>query len=198
MEVETLDILDMIVKKFNLKQYDPYVVDFKSKWATRCGAMLGVSLFARVVYFFGIKNVMELGFGIVLFDMILAMALSVGFLVFFSAMRQNAPGLYALMGAGFALLLMISTFASGDVLRIILAILCYLITGGVLILTVSGYLPGKLLAGVMFILPAAVRFLFFDLGKVSIFTWVIEFSWLLIMAAMFCLTRALRPVKKVK
>lgn len=179
-----------------LKQYDPYAVDFKSKWATRCGALLGVSLFVRVVYFFGIKNILECSAGQVIFDMILTMGLCVGFLVLFSAMRRNVPGLYALMGAGFCLLLMISTFSRGNVLQIILAILGYLLAGGVLVITVSGYLPGKLLSSVMFLLPLILRFLAFDLGKIGLFTWVIEFSWLLILAAMFCLTRALKPVKR--
>ena len=179
-----------------LKQYDRYIVDFKSKWATRCAALLGVSLFIRVVYFFGIMNLTECGAGQVLFDMILTMGLCVGFLVMFSALRRNAPGLYALMGAGFCLLLMISTFSSGNALRIVLAILGYLLAGGVLVITVSGYLPGKLLSSVMFLLPMAVRLLAFDLGKIGLFTWVIELSWLLILASMFCLTCGMKPYRR--
>lgn len=179
-----------------LKQYDRYIVDFKSKWATRCAALLGVSLFIRVVYYLGIMNLTECGAGQVIFDMVLTMGLCVGFLVMFSALRRNAPGLYALMGAGFCLLLMVSTFSSGNVLHIILAVLGYLLTGGILIITVSGYLPGKLLSSVMFLLCLSVRFLFFDLGKIGIFTWVVEFSWLLILASMYCLTLGLKPYKR--
>ena len=181
-----------------LKQYDPYVIDFKSPWATRCGALLGVSLFIRVVYFFGLRNLTECGAGTVIFDMILTMGLCVGFLVLFSAMRRNVPGIYAIMGAGFCLLLMISTFASGDALRIVLAVLGYILAGGVLVLTIGGYLPGKLLSSVLFLLTAVVRLLAFDLGKVDLFTMVIELSWLLILIAMFSLTCALKPVKKEK
>ena len=179
-----------------LKQYDPYVIDFNSKWATRCAALLGVSLFIRVVYFFGIKNILECTAGQVIFDMVLTMGLCVGFLVLFSAMRRNAPGLYALMGAGFCLLLMFSTFSGGDALRIVLAVVGYLLAGGVLVITVSGYLPGKLLSSVMFLLPFVLRFLVFDFGKIGLFTWVIELSWLLVLASMFCLTRAMKPVKR--
>ena len=179
-----------------LKQYEPYIVDFKSKWATRCGALLGVSLFIRVVYFFGIKNIMECTAGQVIFDMVLTMGLCVGFLVLFSAMRRNAPGMYALMGAGFCLLLMVSTFSGGNPLQIVLAVLGYLLAGGVLVFTVSGYLPGKLLSSALFLLPLVLRLMVFDLGKIGLFTWVIEFSWLLILASMFCLTRALKPYKR--
>ena len=181
-----------------LKQYDPYVIDFKSVWANRCGTLLGVSLFARVVYFFGLMNMTECGAGAVIFDMILTMALSVGFLVLFSAMRRNVPGVYALMGAGFCLLLMISTFAGGNAWRIVLAVLGYILTGGALVVTIAGYLPGKLLSSALFVLCGVVRLLAFDLGKISLFTWVIELSWLLILAAMFCLTRALRPLKQTQ
>ena len=181
-----------------LKQYDPFVIDFKSPWASRCAALLGVSLFIRVVYFFGLMNLTECSAGAVIFDMILAMGLSVGFLVLFSAMRRNVPGIYAIMAAGFCLLLMISTFPSGNALRIILAILGYILAGGVIVMTIGGYLPGKLLSSVLFVLVAVVRLLAFDLGKISLFTWVIEWSWLLIRISLFCLTLSLRPIKENK
>ena len=181
-----------------LKQYDPYVIDFKSPWATRCGAVLGVSLFIRVVYFFGLMNLTECNAGTVIFDMILTMGLCVGFLVLFSALRRNVPGIYAIMGAGYCLLLMISTFSSGDALRIVLAVVGYILTGGVLVMTIAGYLPGKLLSSVLFVLTIAVRLFAFDLGKIGLFTWVSELSWFLILVSMFCLTLALKPMKKEK
>ncbi|MBP3478565.1 MAG: hypothetical protein J6K03_03665, partial [Oscillospiraceae bacterium] len=79
-----------------LKRYDRYLIDFKGKWVTRCASLLGISLFIRVVYFFGLMNVTQCTTAEVLFDMVLAMGLSIVFLVFFSAMKRNAPGLYAI------------------------------------------------------------------------------------------------------
>ncbi|MBE6976101.1 MAG: hypothetical protein E7439_02750 [Ruminococcaceae bacterium] len=177
------------------QQYDRYVVDFRSKWITRCSALIGVSLFVRVVYFFGLVNLTQMNIFQVIFDMILTMGLSVAFLVFSAALRRNAPGLYAIMGAGFCLLMLIAGFFTADALRIVLAFLGYILAGGVLVITVAGYLPGKLLSSALFILPMVVRVLFYDLGKIGIFQWVLELSSLLILAALFCLTRALIPLK---
>lgn len=177
------------------QQYDRYIVDFGSKWITRCSALMGISLFVRVVYFFGLVNLMQMDAFHVIFDMILTMGLSVAFLVFSAALRKNVPGLYAIMGAGFCLLLLISSFFTGDALRIVLAVLGYILAGGVLVITVAGYLPGKLLSSVLFVLPVAVRILFYGFGKIGLFQWVLELSVLLIMASLFCLTRALIPLK---
>ena len=178
-----------------LKQYEHYVMDFKGKWINKCAAIMGVSLFIRVVYFFGLKSFSECSAMQIIFDMILTMGLSVAFLVFISALRHNAPGLYGLMGCGFLLLAMINTFSSGDILRIILAILFYSAAALALLGTVGGYVPGKLLSSATLLLPTLVRFLAYDLGKLSLFDWALEISQLLIVVSMLCLVWALKPIK---
>ena len=134
----------------------------------------------------------------IIFDMILTMGLSVAFLLFVAAFRQNAPGLYALMGCGFLLLMIINAFSSGDVLRIILAILAYSGAGLALLGTVGGYIPGKLLSSATLLLPALIRLLAYDLGKLGLFAWVLECSQLLILVSLLCLVWALKPVKKMQ
>jgi len=177
-----------------LKRYDRYVMDLKGKWVTRCSALMGVSLFVRVVYFFGLMNMTQCSGGQIALDMVLAMGLSIAFLVLLGAMRRNAPGLYAILGTCFMVLLMITTFSSGDALRIVLAVLGYGAASVVLIATVDGFLPGRILASLMILIPIAVRVFFFDIGKLGLFDWVLEASWLLVMASLFCLTRALKPM----
>ena len=178
-----------------LKRYDRYIMDFKGKWVTRCAALMGVSLFVRVVYFFGLMNFTQCTAGQIFFDMVLSMGLCVVFLILLSAMRRNAPGLYAVLGTCFMVLIMITTFASGNALRIVLAVLGYSVASLVLIATIGGYLPGRLLSSLMILIPLAVRFLCFDLGSLGLFQWVLEASWLLVLASLFCLTRALKPAK---
>ena len=179
-----------------LKQYERYVIDFKGKWIRKCAAIMGVSLFIRVVYFFGLMNFSECGVMQIIFDMVLCMGLSVAFLVFIAALRQNAPGLYALMGCGFILLMMITTFSSGNALRIILAILAYSGAAVVLLGTVGGYVPGKMLATLTLLLPTIIRFLAYDLGKLGLFTWVLEISRLLVVISLLCFVWTLKPIKK--
>ncbi len=178
-----------------LKCYDRYQIDFKSKWATRCAATMGVSLFVRVVYFFGLMNFTQCDLAHIIFDMVLAMGLCIVFLVPFSASRRNAPGLYAILACCFLTLLIVTTFSSGDVLRIILGILGYLIAGVVLLGTVAGYLPNRLLASFLLLLLLTVRFFCYDLGSLGLFQWVLEASWLLLLLSLFCLTRTLKPIK---
>ena len=178
-----------------LKRYDRYLIDFKGKWVTRCASLLGISLFIRVVYFFGLMNVTQCSTAEVLFDMVLAMGLTIVFLVFFSAMKRNAPGLYAILGAVFLVLTMITTFSSGDALRIVLAVLGYGAAAAALIATVSGYLPGRLLSSLLILIPLVVRLFCFDLGNLGLFQWVLEISWLLLLGSLFCLTRALKAIK---
>ena len=178
-----------------LKQFDRYIVDFKSKWAARCAMLLGVSVFTRVVYFFGLTNIVQCSVWQLVVELILTMGLCIGFMVLFGAIRWNAPGLYALLGCGFCVLLITNAAATGNALRIVLAVLGYVLAGGALVATVAGFLPGKLFTSGMFLLPILIRVLVFDLGKLGVFAWVLELSWLLILAALFCYTCALKTYK---
>ena len=179
-----------------LKRYDRYVMDFKGKWVTRCAALMGVSLFVRVVYFFGLMNFTQCTGAQILFDMVLSMGLSIVFVAFMSAMRRNAPGLYAILATGLLVLTMITTFSSGDALRIVLAVLGYIAVSVSLIATVDGYLPNRLLSSLLVLLVLIIRIFCFDLGRLGIFQWVLEICNLLVLASLFCLTRAWIPLKK--
>lgn len=179
-----------------LKRFDQYLIDFKGKWVTRCASLMGISLFVRVVYFFGLMNFTQCGAGQIIFDMILTMGLCIVFLVLLGAMKRNAPGLYGILGAGFLLLTMITTFGSGDVLRIVLAVLGYTAAATVLIATIGGYLPGTLLSSVLLLILLVIRVICFDLGQLGLFQWVLEISCLLILGSLFSLTRALKPMKR--
>ena len=179
----------------NLKQYDRYGMNFKDKWVDNCASVMGVSLFLRVVYFFGLTDFAACSAMQIVVDLILTIGLSVAFLVMLVGLRYNAPGLYAMMGGGLLLFLMITTFSTGDALRIIFAIPAYGLAAVALVGTVAGYLPGKLLAVCTLVLPLTVRFLAYDLGQLSLFTWVLEISRLLIIVSMLCFVTALRPLK---
>ncbi len=181
-----------------LKQYDRYTMNFKGKWMNRCAAAMGISLFIRVVYFFGLMNFAECGVMQILFDMVLTMGLCMAFSVYIGAVRRNAPGLYAIMGCGFLVLMMITTFTSGDALRIILAILAYSGACVVLLGTVGGYVPGRMLVTLTLLLPIAIRFFCYDLGKLSLFAWVLEISRLLVMVSLLCFVWSLKPIKKTE
>lgn len=181
----------------NLKQYTRYQMDFKSKWTSACGILMGFSFFVRLIYYFGLTNIHDVGVVDILTTMIPGTALCLAYLITLSVMRLNAPGIYGILGAIHCFLLILGNFTGGNALRIILSILWYILAGGILLMTVGGYLPGKLLAFVMFALPLVVRFFFYDLNSLGILQWVREFGILLALVGLACLPMGLKtaPMK---
>lgn len=179
----------------NLKIYTRYKIDFASKWLMPSALLMGLSFFLRIVFYFGLTNLSTCSVGEVLFWMVLPLLLTGGYVVFMSALKRNAPGVYGLIGAGLCLLMIVWSFPTGDVLRIVLSVLVYFAAGVVLIGTTGGYLPGRLLASTLFVLPACARFLFYR-GNLGLFDWVLELSVLSLLVSLFCLTRSLKESRK--
>lgn len=175
-----------------LKKYTRYQIDFNSKWISVCGVLMGVSFFLRLIYYFGLTNIYDVAFVEVLSTMILGTALCLAYLITLSVMRLNAPGVYGILGAIHCCLLIFGTFSSGDALRIVLAILWYALAAGVLLMTVGGYLPGRLLSSLMFIIPTIVRFAAYDLGHVGLLQWVREVGVLIALVGLACLPMGLK------
>lgn len=175
-----------------LKQYTRYQMDFKSKWTSVCGALMGFSFFLRLIYYFGLTNIYDVGFVEILTTMILGTALCLAYLITLSVMRLNAPGVYGILGAVHCLLLILGTFSTGDGVRIALAVLWYVLAASVLLMTVGGYLPGRLLASLMFAIPVLVRFFVYDLGHLGLLQWVREFGILFALVGLACLPMGLK------
>ena len=175
-----------------LKQYTRYQMDFTSKWTQVCGGLMGFSFFLRLIYYFGLTNIYDIGFVEILTTMLLGTALCLAYLITLSVMRLNAPGVYGVLGAVHCFLLILGTFSSGDVGRILLAVFWYALAAGVLLLTVGGYLPGKMLASLMFAIPILVRFFAYDLGHVNLLQWVRELGILFALIGLACLPMGLK------
>lgn len=177
-----------------LKIYKRYMLDFRSKWLMPSALLMGLSFFCRIVYYFGLTNLSTCSFGEVVFYMVLPLLLCGGYVVAMSALKLNAPGIYGMLGAGLCLLMIVWSFPTGDVLRIILSVIVYAAAGIVVVATTGGYLPGKLLSSVLFAMPLICRFLFYRKG-LSIFDWFLELSVLSLLVSLFCLTRCLKEGK---
>ena len=119
-------------------------------------------------------------------------------MVFLICLRRNAPGLYGMIGAALCLSVLIASFTTGSPVRIILAIVWYALTALILIGTVGGYLPGRMLAGLMFAIAALVRLLFYDFGHLGLISWVRELGVLSMLASLGCLPMGLEPMVKRK
>ena len=175
-----------------LKQYTRYHVNFDSKWTATCGALMGLSFFLRIIYYFGLMSLRDVGIVELLTSAITGIILCGGAVVCLNCLRLNAPGLYGLMGAAQCFLLIVLSFTTGSPLRIILAIIWYILTALVFLATAGGYLPGRLLAGLMFAIPAFVRLVFFDIGQIGLIKWFQELAVLSVLVGLACFAMGLK------
>ena len=181
-----------------MKRYTRFQVDLSSTWTASFGILMGLSFFLRIVYYFALRSFRDVGIIELLTSAIIGIFLCGAVVVNVNILRRNTAGLYGIIGAIFCLLVFIVTCTTGNVARIILALIWYSLTAAVLLATVSGYLPGKLLAGLMFATAAVVRLLFFDLGHIGIIRWVQELAILSSLSAIGCFAMGLKPVSKYK
>ena len=147
----------------NLKKYGDFPVDFKSKHAVAAGGFMGLFIFLRMLYYFGFLKFSEAGAGELILLLILPLLVGIAFLVLYSGIRLNAPGIYGILGAIFCVFLILWSLFTGDVLRIILAVLWYLLAGTMLLGTAGGFLPDNGFAAVSFGAAAVIRVLLFTL-----------------------------------
>ena len=180
------------------KQYNRFQVDFSSKWTTSFGILMGLSFFLRIVYYFALRSFRDVSIIELLTSAIIGIFLCGATVANVNILRRDAAGLYGIIGAIFCLLVLIVTCTLGNLGRIILAFIWYSLTAIVLLSTVRGYLPGKLLAGLMFAIPVFVRLVFFDLGHIGIIRWVQELAVLSSLSAMGCFAMGLKVASKHK
>lgn len=182
----------------NLKQYCRYQIDFMSKWVAACPIMMGLAFFINLLYYFAITTMRDVFVVELIAAMLLGIILTAGYVICITCLRLNAPGLYAIMGAVQCLMLLILGCMTGNGFRIFVSILWYVFAALVLLATTGGYLPGRLLAALMFFIPVGFRFFFYDLGRLSLFGWIKEVPVLLILAGLGALAMGLKPVNKTR
>lgn len=180
----------------NLKQYHRYSVHFSGKWAKAALISMGISLFLLTVYYFCFRSIDSIGFAECLFSLILPIVICIGFIALIRIIRLNSPGIFAIMGAALCILLLIGTFSSGSILRILLACIWYPLSALVLIACAGGFLPGKLPASIMFAVMLVARVLLFTLHLRGASAMVYEISELCMIISLFCLPMMFRSGKK--
>ncbi len=177
-----------------LKQYIRYQIDFKGKWIQPSAMFMGLSFFLRIFYFFGFRFVSDWSFWDILFQIGLPLVASGVYTVVFWTLKRNSPGLYALLGALLCLLLFVWNIYTGNIIYIAMSLVYYLVTALILLLTTGGFLPGKLLASVLLILPVITRLLWLKPFALGIDGLCLEFSVLFMLASLFCLTRSFKEI----
>lgn len=159
----------------------------EGKWLRYSVLLMAISLFLYISYYFGIRNMADLGFGTAFFGGIVPLGITIAFVVLAYILKFNAPGTYGLLGVGFFAMLIVSGFFSGDVFRMILGAVWYAGAACVMLLTSGGHLQSRKL--LIAILAAAIvgRVVLFDIGRIGIFEWVAEGAVLFALSAFLCL-----------
>ncbi len=171
-------------------------IDYEGKWARNGLLLMAASLFLMVVYYFGLVNMGDLGFLQIIFSVILPLLLTIVYLVFLHFLKWNAPIIYGLAGAAFCVLLAVNSLFYGDFLRVVLSAVGYTIAAGVLVLHVSGSLRNTSLCIAVFVIPAMVRVIVFDLGRIDLAEIFREGSVLCLLGALACIPLMLKYTKR--
>ncbi len=164
-----------------MKRYHRYQMNFDHRACWMCGICMGLPVFLLAVYYLFLQEINGIPVWTQLLNLWLPIALCLGYVAMLRILRWNAPGMFAIFGAVVCLLLMIQLFSTGNVLRIILGIIGYLIGGGLLILCAGGYLPGRMIVSLVFLLILLLRLVLFR--NVSGTAWLREISALSLIAA---------------
>lgn len=182
--------------KQKLKRYH---TDFDSKGVSACAALMGVAFFLRVVYYFGFSRTETVGIGELLMMLIFPMVLEAVFMIVLRGVRLDAPGLYGILSAVYCVLLILQSLQYGSVLRMILAIIAYVVCGGIFLAVTAGLLS-KEISVTLFFLTAVVRFCFVlkpYILSLHLVAFLPEAAGLCVVVALGCLASGLR-LGKVK
>lgn len=176
-----------------MKRYHRYQMDFNSKAIWLSGICMGLPVFLLAFFYLYLQQIDQVGLGKQILYLWAPIGLSIVYLTLMRIVRWNSPGAFAIVGAAFCLLLMIQLFPGGNVLRIVLGLLGYLIGGGLLIISAMGILPGRMIAPLAFLVILLVRVLCFR--NVSGWAWLQEASALSMISGLMFLPIAFRDGK---
>ena len=167
-------------------------IDFSCKWCGIFSAFMGGSLFFTTVRYFGLINLVDCGFGEILFLMILPMLISVAFVVLVWGMQLNAPGIYGILGMCCCALLIIGSIFTGDILRIILSILGYGAGAAALYFAVAGRIRSASMTSSVFVAALIIRILLYSFRSFNLSALAMEGAALCMIAGLSCLPLMLR------
>ena len=178
-----------------------YQMDFKGKPHQAAAAFMGGAFFLRIAYYFGFTRPEEAGFLNLLMYLILPLLIEGAFMVMIRGLRVNLSEAYTIMGAAYCIILLLQSFQTGNLLRVILAVIAYLACAAALVGTGWGVLNKSLTTGILLV-TLAVRLLVFDLSgyvfALRVIPFIREAAALCGIASLACLSGGLKDKKRKK
>ena len=113
-------------------------IRMQSRWASASAVCMGISVFLRTVYYFGLVNLRDLSAFEVAMDVVFPMIIAAGYLVMIKALRLNSPTLFGGLIGLYAVnyLLLMNATAAGVIVGVLLVF-----TAALFIATGMGYVP---------------------------------------------------------
>lgn len=141
-----------------------YRVRFESRWISYSGFFAGLAILLFCVSSFGFDNVSQWGMMDVILSLILPLLLLTAFGVLLCGFKLNSPFVYGIIGTLYCLYMVIRAFSYGGAGNILLAVIWYIVSGLVFIVTFSGVLPLRLISGLFLFIPVVYRLIFVDVS----------------------------------
>ncbi len=148
-----------------MKQLARYTILFDSKACVASSALMGVAIFFQAIYFFVIRNILEVSAGDLVLYFFVPMLLELAWILLLHSFKLNASGIYGILGSMVCVLLTVQVFLSGSPLQMVLGIIAYLIGISLLLLITGGFFPYKYFGMAWFAVIGVVRFCCFDMDR---------------------------------
>lgn len=136
-------------------------IRMQSRWASASAVCMGISVFIRTVYYFGLINLRDLGGFELAMEVILPMVIAAGYLIMIKGLQLNSPilfgGLIGVYAANY--LLLMNTNATGIIGGVLLVI-----TAALFIVTGLGYIPIRIPVVSAAVVLVLFRFFVIDLN----------------------------------
>ena len=175
------------------------VVTFKmektGKLADLSAALMGAAFFLQAVFYLVVRPFGQCSFGEMLLCMILPLVLTAAWLVLIRLFPVALPRVFGILGAAICLLLAIQGFFSGSLLRALIGLLWYLLSGAAFIAVSFGFLPYRTLIPAFMLPAAAVRALILYSSYIrpgNYLDGLVELSALLTVLALCCFSFMLK------
>lgn len=136
-------------------------IRMQSRWASASAVCMGISVFLRTVYYFGLINLRDLGGFELAMEVILPMLIAASYLIMIKGLQLNSPilfgGLIGVYAANYLLLMNTNvTGIIGGVLLVVTAVL-FIVTG-------LGYIPFRIPVVSAAVVLVLFRFFAIDLN----------------------------------
>lgn len=150
--------------KMNFKVITCQRISFQNKWLSSAAIFAGVAFFFLIVNYLGVKNLLDVSFGEIVFLFLFPMFALGSFVVMIRVTRYQVTPVYGILGGIYCLSMLIRAFSHSNIIFIIVASVFYFALCVICIATTFGYTETSVAFVIMLFVAVGSRILFVDIG----------------------------------